>query len=269
MIVQCLDCKKKYLLKATEIPPEGAAVRCKGCEQMIRLARRDNAEPDRAGISAFKKDNPREQKWNREMTDSLRSFGFSRNTQEFNLLFNLVRKLRKMYGMAFVPVRLRLELERVERDLDYNVLHFVSDHCLPVADESGDSPLRKLLVGLWDALKTHDYTGRFTLAEVMRVAWPDAFPALFVFDGLAPCGANSEPGRVSAVTLTLDGLRNLPPDLELDGLPQVARVEIAAGALPSPALGFVERSAPGLVQHQAPTAPCAADAAAAMLRQWG
>jgi predicted Zn finger-like uncharacterized protein len=268
MIVQCLDCKKKYLLKATEIPPEGASVRCKGCEQVIRLVRRDNAEPDRAGMSAFKKDNPREQKWNREMNDQIRQFGFSKNTQEFNLLFNLVRKLRKMFGIAFVPIRLRLDVERVERDLDYNVLHLVSDHCLPVADESGDSPLRKLVVGMWDALKTHDYGGRLSLAEVMRVAWPDAFPALFVFAGLAPCGAKGEPGRVSEVTFTLDALRNLPPDLELDSLPQVARVEVAADALPASALSFVERSRPGLVLHPAQGAACATDATAALLKQW-
>ncbi|MEW5773643.1 MAG: zinc-ribbon domain-containing protein [Thermodesulfobacteriota bacterium] len=266
MIVQCLDCKKKYLLKAQEIPVEGAAVRCKGCDQVIRLARRDNAETDRSGITAFKKDNPREQKWNREMTETIRSFGYSRNTAEFNLLFNLVRKLRKMHGIAFVPIRLRLETERVERDLDYNVLHLVSDHCLPVADESGDSPLRKLVVGLWDAIKTHDYHSRFTLAEVMRVAWPDAFPALFVFAGLAPCGEKGEPGRVSEVTFTLDGLRNLPPDLELDSLPQVARVEISAAPLSASPLPFAERSAPGLVAHPAPA--CASDAAAALLRQW-
>lgn len=268
MIVQCLDCKRKYLLKAVEIPAEGAAVRCKGCEQVIRLARRDNAEPDRAGITAFKKDNPREQKWNREMTDAIRSFGYSRNTQEFNLLFSLVRKLRKMWGIAFVPLRLRLETERVERDLDYNALHLVSDHCLPLADETGDSPLRKLLVGLWDALKTHDYGSRFTLAEVMKVAWPDAFPALFVFAGVAPCGPRGEPARVSEVTFTLDGLRNLPPDLELDNLPQVARVEIAAGPLPAAALPFAERSAPGLVLHPAAAPSCAADATAALLKQW-
>lgn len=269
MIVQCLGCRKKYLLKATEIPPEGAAVRCKGCDQVIRLARRDNAEPDRAGISAFKKDNPREQKWNREMNDQIRHFGFSRNTQEFNLLFNLVRKLRKMYGIAFVPIRLRLELERVERDLDYNVLRLVSDHCLPVVDETGDSPLRKLLVGLWDALKTHDYAGRFTQAEVMKVAWPDAFPAFIAFTGLAPCGEKGEAARVSEVTFTLDGLRNLPPDLELDGLPQVARVEMAPGPLPAAPLPFAERGAPGLVLHPAGDPPCASEAAAAMLKQWG
>ena len=268
MIVQCLDCKKKYLLKATEIPPEGAAVRCKGCEQVIRLARRDNAEPDKAGMSAFKKDNPREQKWNREMNDQIRSFGYSRNTAEFNLLFNLVRKLRKMYGIAFVPIRLRLEMERVERDLDYNVLHLVSDHCLPVADETGDSPLRKLLVGLWDAIKTHDYGGRFSMAEVMRVPWPDAFPALFVFAGLAPCGEKGEPGRLSEVTFTLDGLRNLPPDLELDGLPQVARVEVSPTPLSASALSFAERSAPGLALHPAAGPACVPEAAAALFRQW-
>lgn len=268
MIVQCLDCKKKYLLKATEIPVEGAAVRCKGCEQTIRLARRDNAEPDKAGVSAFKKDNPREQKWNREMNDAIKSFGYSRNTQEFNLLFNLVRKLRKMHGIAFVPIRLRLEMERVERDLDYNVLHLVSDHCLPVADETGDSPLRKLVVGLWDALKTHDYTGRFSLAEVMKVAWPDAFPALFVFAGVTPCGAKGEPARVSEVTFTLDGLRNLPPDLELDNLPQVARMDISAGPLPGAALTFAQRSAAGLTVHPAADPACASDATAALLKQW-
>ena len=267
MIVQCLNCKKKYLLKATEIPVDGAAVRCKGCEQAIRLVRRNNAEPDKAGISAFKKDNPREQKWNREMNDHIRQFGFNKNTQEFNLLFNLVRKLRKMHGIAFVPIRLRLEVERVERDLDYNVLHLVSDHCLPVVDETGDSPLRKLLVGLWDTLKTHDYSGRFTLAEVMKVAWPDAFPALFVFAGVAPCGAKGEPARVSEVTITLDGLHNLPPDLELDMLPQVARVDLSSGPLPAPALSFTERSRPGLTVHPADPA-CAADVTAAMLKQW-
>jgi len=269
MIVQCLECRKKYLLKAVEIPPEGAAVRCKECGQPIRLARRDNAEPDRAGVSAFKKDNPREQKWNREMTDHIKSFGFSRNTQEFNLLFNLVRKLRKMHGIAFVPIRLRLEMERVEREMDYNALHLVSDHCLPLVDESGDSPLRKLLVGLWDALKTHDYGGRFSLAEVMKVAWPDAFPALVVFTGLAPCGEKGEPARVSEVTLTLDGLRNLPPDLDLESLPQVARVELSTAPLPAAALSFTARSAPGLVIHPAGDAPCASEAATAMLRQWG
>lgn len=268
MIVQCLDCKKKYLLKATEIPAEGASIRCKGCEQAIRLVRRDNAEPDKAGISAFKKDNPREQKWNREINDHIRSFGYSRNTQEFNLLFNLVRKLRKMHGIAFVPIRLRLETERVEWDLDYNVLHLVSDHCLPVVDETGDSPLRKLVVGLWDALKTHDYTGRFTLAEVMKVAWPDAFPALFVFAGVAPCGPKGELARVSELTITLDNLRNLPPDLELDGLPQVARMDLSAGPLPGQALSFAQRSAPGLVVHPAQDPACPAEATAALLKQW-
>lgn len=269
MIVQCLDCKKKYLLKAEDIPEAGATVRCKGCSQALRLVRRDNAETDRTGVTAFKKDNPREVKWNREMVDLIKSFGYRRNTMEFNLLFSLVSKLRKMHGIAFVPVRLRLAAERVERDLDYNALHLVSDHCLPAVDDTGESPLRKLLVGLWDALKTHDYTGRFTLAEVMRVAWPDSFPALFVFAGLAPCGDKGEPGRVSEVTFTLDGLRHLPPDLELEALPQVARVEIAPGPLPASALPFAERIAPGLVLRQPEGSACASEAAEALLKQWG
>ena len=106
------------------------------------------------------------------------------------------------------------------------------------------------------------------MAEVMRVPWPDAFPALFVFAGLAPCGEKGEPGRLSEVTFTLDGLRNLPPDLELDNLPSVARVEIAPHALSAAPLTFAQRSAPGLTVHPAQGPACAADATAALLKQW-
>jgi predicted Zn finger-like uncharacterized protein len=268
MIVQCLDCAKKYRLKAEGPPPEGAVVRCQSCGQAIKVARRDNQDQDKTKLSAFQQDVARETKWRQHMVDLFIGWGYRKGTVEMNALYALVSKLRKMYGMAFVPVRLKLEHAHVERELDYSVLHLVSEACLPLPDQEGDSPLRKLLVGLWDGLKTVDYSGRFALREIMPTPYKDSFPAMFAFTGTAACGPKAEPLALSQVTFSVDALRALPPDLDLAALPQAARVRIGPPAPEEEQLSFAQRVAPGLTVRPLDPAAPAPDCAADLFKFW-
>lgn len=246
MIIQCVDCLKKYRLKADGPPPDGRAVRCPSCNRPLPVVLRDNAEPDRTGADVAKPETPDQARWNQKVAGVIGSWGYARGTAEMNLLFLLFQKLRKMFGVAYVPSRIKPELARVERELDYNVLTISSEHCLPLPDASNESQLRKMILGLWNALSIGDSAKRFTLRKILGQPFPDSFPAVFRFIGTVYNGPDLPPRVWSEATLSVDALRKITPDFELQRLPEVGRLALGDTIRQGANLGFAERIRPGL-----------------------
>lgn len=250
MIIQCVDCLKKYRLKADGPLPDGTVVRCPTCNKPLPVGRRDNAELDRTGVDVAKPGTPDQARWNQKVADIIGSWGYSRGTKEMNLLFQFFEKLRKMYSVAYVPSRIQLDLVRVERELDYNVLKVSSEYCLPLPDESNESQLRKIILGLWNALNIGDPGKRFTLRNILSQPYPDSFPAVFQFIGTVDNGPDLPPRVWSEATLSVDALRKITPDFELQRLPEVARLALGDTIRQGANLSFAERVRPGLLLPQ-------------------
>lgn len=254
MYIQCVRCRKKYRVKAEAIPLQGAAITCSGCGEKIRVGPRDNIEGDMTKIPVTKRKHAKEVKWYTRMEEMIKGFGYERKTQEFNLLFNLMREYRKRFGITFFDITCSARLARVDRELCYNVLEFSGEVCAPPLD-GVESCVASMMEGAAEVLRGKDSAGKFSCEPVMRVAYEDSFPALLKFSldaGFETTYGETLFGNAVRVDVSMDALREVPPKLEPGDISRYARVEMARYPVDTGRLTFAERTAPGLIVHPEP-----------------
>lgn len=254
MYIQCVQCQKKYKIKAGAIPPQGAAVPCKGCGQKIIVAPRDNLAGDHTRIPVTKRKHQKEVKWYARMQDMIKGFGYERATSEYNMLFSLMREYRKRFGITFFDLTCKARVTQVDRELRYNVLEFSGEGCVPPVD-GVESFLASMMEGTGDVLRGKDSAGGFTAEPVMRVAYDDSFPAMakFCLDAAFETSyGETIYGNAVRVDISMDNLREVPLGLDPGDIPKYARVEIGRFPLDTGRLTFAQRTAPGLIVHHDP-----------------
>ncbi|WP_461210217.1 zinc-ribbon domain-containing protein [Desulfocurvus sp. DL9XJH121] len=272
MYIQCVECRKKFKVKAGAIPPQGAEVPCKGCGGTLRVEPRNNLEGDLTKIPVTKRKHQKEVKWYARMGEMLRGFGYESKTREYNLLFQLMREYRKRFGITFFDITCQARVARVDRELCYNVLEFSGECCsLPV--DGVDSCVASMMEGTAEVLRAKDSGGYFACEPVMRVAYEDSFPTVLKFclgAAFETSYGETAYGNAARIDVSMDALRRLPPVLAAEDIPQYARVEMGLFPLDSGRLTFAQRTAPGLIVHRDPDPEmrCASPLAARLVERY-
>lgn len=252
MYIQCVQCQKKYKIKAGAIPEQGAAVPCKGCGGKIIVTPRDNLAGDQTKIPVTKRKHQKEVKWYARMQEMIRGFGYEKTTSEYNMLFALMKEYRKRFGITFFDLTCKARVAAVDRELCYNVLEFSGEGCVPPVD-GVDSILASMMEGTGDVLRGKDSSGAFMAEPVMRVTYDDSFPAMLKFcldAAFETSYGETMYGNAVRVDISLDKLREVPLPLDPADIPKYARVEIARFPLDTGRLTFAQRTTPGLHVHQ-------------------
>ncbi len=248
MILQCVDCTKKYSINADHVPPTGVFATCAGCGQKLHIAPRDNVEQDRTGLPATKQKQKSEVKWNTRVVDSIKSWGYKKGTKEANVLYYVFREFRKKFGATFFDTACRLELEYVDRELIYNRLRFTSDACIPATYEEMVSRLPRMIHTVAEAVRFHD-GGAYTVSDVLRIPYRDSFPTMFVF-GSEAMFQNAEgdqvKGLVSEVALDIDALKSVESEPDEADIPSLGRVVMSRAPIDNDEMFFKDRVKPGL-----------------------
>ncbi|BBD08178.1 hypothetical protein [Desulfovibrio ferrophilus] len=254
MYIQCLDCRKKLKVKSGSIPYQGAVVSCPGCGGKLKVAPRDNQEADMTKIPVNKRKHKKEVKWHDRMTEMIRGFGYQSKTHEFNMLFSLMKEYRKRFGITFFDITCSARLAHVDRELAYNVLEFSGKCCVPPAN-GFESCVASMIEGTSEVLNSKDSTGRYTVEPVMRVQYPDSFPALIKFSLDAAFETSYGEvlyGNAVRIDLSLDNLRSVRAPFDGKDLVRYARIEMARYPVDTGRLTFAQRTTPGLHVHTEP-----------------
>jgi len=254
MYIQCVKCCKKLKVKAGSIPAQGAVVTCPGCGDKLKVEPRNNQEGDQTKIPVTKSKHKKEVKWHDRMSEMIRGFGYQPKTREFNMLFALMKEYRKRFGITFFDITCAARLARVDRELAYNVLEFSGECCVPPA-EGFESCVASMIEGTSEVLNAKDSRGLYTCEPVMRVHYPDSFPAVIKFSLDAPFETSYGEtlyGNAVRVDISLDNLRTVRAPFDEKELAKVARIEMARYPVTTGRLTFEERTAPGLFVHSDP-----------------
>lgn len=254
MYIQCVDCCKKLKIKSGSIPSQGAVVSCPGCGGKLRVEPRDNQEGDQTIIPVTKRKHLKEVKWHDRMTSMLKGFGYQPKTREFNLLFSLMKEYRKRFGITFFDITCSARLARVDRELAYNVLEFSGKCCVPPA-EGFESCVASMVEGTAEVLNGRDSSGRYAVEPLMRVYYPDSFPALIKFSldaGFETSYGEVIYGNAVRIDLALDNLRKVRTPFDGKDLVRFARIEMARYPVDTGRLTFALRTTPGLHVHADP-----------------
>lgn len=254
MYIQCVACRKKLKVKSGSIPPQGATVACPGCSQKLKVEPRDNLEGDQTKIPVNKAKHKKEIKWHDRMVETIRGFGYTPKTREFNMLFNLMKEYRKRFGITFFDITCSARLAHVDRELAYNVLEFSGDCCVPPA-EGFDSCIASMIEGTAEVLNARDSQGRYTMESVMRTHYQDSFPAVIKFSldaAFETSFGETEYGNAVRVDISLDNIRKVTAPFDEMDLVSVARIEMARYPVTTGRLTLAERTTPGLFVHPEP-----------------
>ncbi|MBU1001074.1 MAG: hypothetical protein KKE73_00960 [Proteobacteria bacterium] len=254
MYIQCVDCCKKMKVKSGSIPPTGAVVSCPGCGSKLRVDLRDNQEGDLTKMPVTKSKHLKEVKWHDRMNELIKGFGYQLKTREFNLLFTLMKEYRKRFGITFFDITTSARMARVDRELAYNVLEFSGKCCVPSA-EGFESCVASMIEGTAEVLNSKDSTGRYTVEPLLRVYYPDSFPAVFKFSldaGFETSYGETLYGNAVRIDLSLDNLRKMRAPFDGKDLVQFARIEMARFPVDTGRLTFAQRTTPGLHVHADP-----------------
>lgn len=254
MYIQCLDCRKKLKVKSGSIPHQGAMISCPGCGGKLKVEPRDNQEGDMTTISVNKRKHKKEVKWHGRMMDMIKGFGYKPKTREFNMMFNLMKEYRKRFGITFFDITCSARLAHVDRELAYNVLEFSGRCCVPPA-QGFDSCVASMIEGTAEILNARDSAGRYSVESILRVHYPDSFPALIKFSldaGFETSYGEVQYGNAVRIDLSLDNLRKVRAPFSEEDLARYARIEIARFPVDTGRLTFAQRTTPGLHVHPEP-----------------
>jgi len=256
MYVQCVQCTKKYKLSPGSIPLGGAAITCKGCAQKLFIEPRDRVEGDMTRIPVTKAQHKKEVKWFHRSEEIIKEMGYEKKTAEYNMLFFFLREFRKRFGITFFDLNCNVRVKVIDRELMYNRLSFFGNCCVPpLKDNSFESCIPGILGGIAEVLRAKDSSGRFSVANSLRVAYPDSFPSLvrFVF------GASFEAsygemvyGNAVQVDISMDKIRALPDNYQGEDLGEHARIEVSRVPIETGRLTFRELTTPGLFVNPDP-----------------
>lgn len=254
MYIQCVDCQKKFRVKSGAIPAQGAVVSCAGCGNRMKVAARDNLAGDRSKIPVNKRKHKKEVKWYTRTQEIIRGFGFERGSKEYNMMFWIMREVRKRFGITFLDFGCKVALLKVDRALAYNVLDFSGQCCIPPV-EGYDSCIGGLIEGMAEIVQLKDSSDYFTMEQLMRVHYENSFPS-FIHFGYGTQFETSYGevlyGNAARVDITIDALRELPVPFNPQTLPDYARIEIARFPVSGVGISYHDRMKPGLHVHVDP-----------------
>ncbi|NJB69520.1 putative Zn finger-like uncharacterized protein [Desulfobaculum xiamenense] len=256
MLVQCVECQKKYRIKDGVIPLQGADIKCAGgCGQTLRIAPRENLAMDASAIPVNKRKHQKEVKWFTRMGQLVRDWGYERKTLEYNMMFYMLREIRKRLGITFFDIACTTSLVRVDRELRYNCLMFMGASCVPPRGNGVESSIPAVLASIGETLRSHDGSGQFGVRGVMTVPYEDSFPAMFGFARgaqFASSWGEHVYGNVTEVLISGDAARELDDSYDYGKLHEVARVQVSRAPIDSSALTFRQRTAPALLLDAEP-----------------
>jgi hypothetical protein len=249
MYVQCVSCARKYRFNPASVPPGGASAVCKGCGTRLPVAPRGNVEGDATRPPVTKAAHQKELKWYARMEELLRAMGFERKTAEYNMMFFMLREFRKRLGITFFDMGCSARVKRVDRELAYARLSFFGDCCVPPVPGGPQSCIPDLLCGMADVLRAKDSARRFSMAELLRVVYPDSFPVLVRFVlgvGFETSHGETLYGGAVQIDIGLDAVRDLPEGYDGADLERRARVEISRVPIETGQMPLRELATPGL-----------------------